>query len=317
MEIHETTPEQGTGSQPSPVYDGSWETKGRSLPAAAVLGLLGIGVLYFNAQTILALLGILIAASASPGAEISGNFSERLVALIRLYAEPIRIALLVSQYLFMLYPTWWLVKKWHTRQVREYIRLRGCSAGEILLAVIATLAVIPFSEYLTSQLIRQLEIPEVLFKINAELFTAYSFPEFLWLVVVVAVTPGICEEIFFRGYAQRTFERTLKGKSVWIVGIVFGLYHMQPLGLLSLTLLGILFGYFYYRSQSLLPAMAAHFSNNFLVLWILYRSPQIRGVDLDYISPMPFSWALVTLPVALAALYLFHKLTARNNALTT
>lgn len=310
MEIPETTPEQGAGSQPSPVYDGSWENKGRSLPAAAVLGLLGIGVLYFNAQTILALLGVFIAATASPGAEVGGNFAERLVAIIRLYAEPIRLALLISQYLFMLYPAWWLVKKWHTRQVREYIRLRGCSAGEILLAVLATLAVIPFSEYLTAQLIRQLEIPDTLFKINAELFTAYSFPEFLWLVLVVAVTPGICEEIFFRGYAQRTFERTLKGKSVWIVGIIFGLYHMQPLGLLSLSLLGILFGYFYYRSRSLLPGMAAHFSNNFLVLWILYRSPQPGGVDLAANQPVPFSWVLITLPVALAVLYLYHRITA-------
>lgn len=310
MEIHETTPAQSAGSEPSPVYDGSWENKERSLPAAALLGLLGIGVLYFNAQSILAFIGVLIAASVSPGAEIGGNFAERLVVIIRLYAEPIRLALLISQYLFMLYPTWWLVKKWHTRQVREYIRLKRCPAGEILLAVIATLAVIPFSEYLTAQLIRQLEIPEVLFKINAELFTAYSFPEFLWLILVVAVTPGICEEIFFRGYAQRTFERTLKGKSVWIVGIIFGLYHMQPLGLLSLSLLGILFGYFYYRSRSLLPGMAAHFSNNFLVLWILYRSPQPGGIDLASNQPVPFSWVLITLPVAFAVLYLYHRITA-------
>jgi len=275
-----------------------------------VIGFAGNRGLYFNAQSILALLGVLIAASASPGAEISGNFAERLIAIIRLYAEPIRLALLVSQYFFMLYPTWWLVKKWHTRQVREYIRLRGCPAGEVVLAVIATLAVIPFSEYLTAQLFRQLEIPDALFKINAELFTAYSFPEFLWLVLVVAVTPGICEEIFFRGYAQRTFERTLKGKSVWIVGIIFGLYHMQPLGLLSLSLLGILFGYFYYRSRSLLPAMAAHFSNNFLVLWVLFRSPQPGGVDLASNQPVPFSWVLITLPVAFTVLYLYHRITA-------
>ena len=288
-------------------YNGSWEKKGRNINAAAVAGLLGIGVFYFNGQTIVAIIGIVFVNIITPGLEASGNFMKRLTASITLYAAPLRIAVVVSQYLFMLLPALWLVKRWHTKNVREYIRLNRCSILEIILAVLATITIIPFGTYISNELIRWLKIPNELLKINAELFTAYSLKEFIWLVFVVAITPAICEEIFFRGYGQRTFERTIKAKSVIVVGILFGLFHLQPLGLVTLSLLGILFCYFYYKSKSLLPSIAAHFSNNFLAIMVLYKSPQIGDLNLETANQIPFSWVLVTLPISIGILYLYPK----------
>jgi len=292
-----------------PTYEGSWEQGGRSPSSAAVLGLLGIGVLYFNVQTILALMAIAVAHAMNPEAQATGNYFERIASMSRLYADPIRIALVISQYLFMLLPAWWLVKRWHTKNVRDYIRLQKASALEIVLAVLATIAIIPSGTYIANALSSRLKIPDFLVKINSELFTAYSLGEFIWLAFVIAVTPAICEEIFFRGFVQRNFERTLHGKSVLLIGVIFGLFHMQPLGLITISLLGILFGYFYYRSKSLLPSVAAHFVNNFIAIFIMYKSPQLDDVALASTEQIPIFWVLVTAPLAIVIIFFYHVAT--------
>ena len=297
---------------PATPFDGSWERSGRSLNAAAVLGLLGIGVLYFNAQALLTVMGILLAAFSSPAPQFTGDFLQRLSGAIKLYATPIRLAIVLSQYLFMLLPTWWLVRRWHTVNVRDYIRLKTSSVREALLAVIGAVAILPAGTYIANELTRRINIPEPLSKIAAEIFTAHSLPEFVWLVFVVGVTPAICEEIFFRGFVQRTFERTMRGKSVLLIGVIFGLFHMQPLGLITLSMLGILFGYFYYRSRSLFPAMAAHFTNNFIAILLLYLAPQIGGINLAADEQIPLWWVLVTLPIGAAVLFLYHQLTGKH-----
>ncbi len=289
--------------------DGTWEKKGRSPNAAAVIGLLGIGALYFNAQSILFFIGYLMTKIFVAEPEVAGTFAERMSAMARHLTPAMRISLVISQYLFMLFPVWWLVSQWHSRHVRQYVRLQLCSVKEIVLAVLATLAIIPTGAYIGNEFMRWFELPEVFNKFYQELFTAHSLPEFLWLVFLIAITPAICEEIFFRGYVQRTFERAIRAKSVWLVGIIFGLYHMQPLSLITLSLLGIIFGFFFYRSKSLLPSMAGHFTNNLLAIFLYYKEINIGGINLATAEQIPLSWVLITLPIGTAILYCYFRLT--------
>jgi hypothetical protein len=248
MDPHVQLPNEVASPHPLPVLDGSWERSGRSPNTAALLALLGIGALYFNAQPILFLISIGSLQMISGGPHLTGSFYERLSEIMKFYADPVRATVLISEYAFMLLPTLWLVKRWHTSGVRQYIRLRSSSTAQILLAVLATLAIIPTGNLVADFLVRQMHIPEKLLEISAEIFTARSPGEFIWLVAVVCVTPAICEEVFFRGFVQRTFERTMGWKSVILIGVLFGLFHFQPLGLVTLATLGILFGYFFYRS---------------------------------------------------------------------
>ncbi len=293
-------------------YEGSWERKGRSASAAAVLGLLAIGVFYFWGQTFLALAFIAFSGVKPEVAKESETFLESMAATMETYADPILTAVVFSQYLFMLLPALWLVKRWHTTRILDYMRWRGSSVWEVVLAILATLAFIPGGNYIATELTRWMDLPDILLEVNSRLFAADSLPRFFWLVLVVAITPAICEEGFFRGFVQRTLERTTRGKSVIIVGVIFGLFHMQPLGLITLALMGVLFGFFYYRSKSLLPAMAAHFTNNFLAIYILYQKPQFAGVDLAGTQQIPFSWVALSLPIGIALVFLYYRITVPN-----
>ena len=146
-----------------------------------------------------------------------------------------------------------------------------------------------------------------------EIFTAHSPGEFIWLVFVVAVTPAICEEILFRGYVQRTMERGMGRKAIFVAGIAFGLFHFSPFGLAVLAVMGIVLGYFYHRSRSLYPSMAAHFTNNFLATLFLYQQPVVEGVNLASDESVPLSWVLATFPVAVALLFLYRRITRDRN----
>ncbi len=289
--------------------DGTWEKGNRSLNAAATFGLLGIGAVYFTAQSILMIIAVMIDTIISPTPEVAGELGKSISSFMRIYAHSIQIILLITQYLFMLLPTVWLVKRWHTNKVKNYIRFTSTSIWEILLAVIGTIAILPTSIFIANELSSFFPLPEEFRKIGEEIFTAHSVPEFIWLVFVIAITPAVCEESLFRGYAQRTFERTMKWKSVILVGVIFGLYHMQPLGLISLSMLGIYLGYLFYRSQSLLPSMAAHFTNNFIAILLLYKTPKIGGIDLASVEQVPVMWVVMSVILTVVIILGYQKIT--------
>ncbi len=296
---------------PDVLLNGSWERSARSLNTAALLGLLGVGALYFNAQSVLAAIAVFFTHLVDRP-DLSGGYLQRFLENIRHLANPLRTAVVISQYVFMLLPALLLVRSWHSTQIRRYVRLGRAPLAEILLALFATLMIIPSANFIADQLVRQLDVPRTIVEINAEIFTSRSIGELTWLIFVVCVTPALCEEIFFRGFVQRTFERTVGWKSVILVGVIFGLFHFNPLGLISLSILGMLFGYFFYRSQSLLPSMIAHFANNLLAVWFLYKP---EGDSVMTLESIPLWLVGVTLPVGVATLFVYDELTKKAGKL--
>jgi uncharacterized protein len=263
---------------PEIILDGSWEKKNRNITAAAFAGLIGIGALYFNLQSFLSIIFIAFS-NIYIDVDLSGDFFSSMDTLFREYKIPVLAALFISQFGFMFLPAIWITHGWHSKNISGYLRIRKVPFTELILTVFITLTLLP-SAYLISELFVSLfEIPEKFMNLGEELFKADSGTGYIIMIFVVAVTPAVCEEILFRGYFQRTLERTLGIKSIFITGIIFGLFHMQPLGLIVLSLLGILFSFFYYRSKSILPPMTSHFINNIVAVTILYI-----GIDSSIIS---------------------------------
>lgn len=301
-------PKQVRNDIPDIELNGSWENKNRSITAAAFAGLFGIGVIYFNVQSILMM--ILVAVyQAIFRIEVSGDFLERIDKITAEFKTPILIALVISQYLFMLFPTLWIVKKWHTTEVKKYLRIKLSSFKEIILAVLITVSLLPFCYYISYLLLEWLDIPDIIQNLGSKLFTAQSVSEFVIIVLIVAVTPAICEEVFFRGYVQRTMERNLGAKSLVITGILFGLFHMQPLSLITLSILGVLFSFFYYRSKSIYPSAAAHFINNFIAILLLY----IQSTNTEFLSEgnIPFILVIISTLIAAGLLMTYLKVTSK------
>ena len=81
--------------------------------------------------------------------------------------------------------------------------------------------------------------------------------------IPLAVTAGFCEEVVFRGYLLKQFERLTSSTSTAIIGqaIVFSLvhgYHQTVVGFVHKFCFGLVFGALATWRKSLVPGIMAH-----------------------------------------------------------
>jgi len=119
----------------------------------------------------------------------------------------------------------------------------------------------------------------------------------LWqIILVAALSPAICEEIFFRGVLQGILRKNLpKEKLIIVIGILFGVFHLSMFRILPTGLLGVLLAYLTLASGSIFPSMCLHFMHNAYYLWASFYK-----VNLD--SPQCIALAFVGLVVGSLAL---------------
>ncbi|HAC15058.1 MAG TPA: hypothetical protein DCE78_03825 [Bacteroidetes bacterium] len=79
----------------------------------------------------------------------------------------------------------------------------------------------------------------------------------------IGVVPAFCEELLFRGYILRNFERSmLPWLAIILSGLIFGLFHIRLTQFIPLALLGIIMAWMTIETRSIWPAVVAHFVNN-------------------------------------------------------
>ncbi len=146
-------------------------------------------------------------------------------------------------------------------------------------------------------------------RVITEYLTDFSgFGELLIALVVVAVIPGIGEELLFRGLIQTRIQQLAKNPhiAIWVTAIFFSAFHMQFYGFIPRLLLGALFGYIFYWSGSLVLAMLAHFFNNgfSLVMLYLYKKDLV-GFNIDDTETVPLETVVFFFIIGAALTYLF------------
>lgn len=107
-----------------------------------------------------------------------------------------------------------------------------------------------------------LPVPEELIEqFSKDLFPAHV-P--IWqMVFFVAILPGICEEIAFRGVLLYGLRRRLRPLALCIaVGCVFGFFHMALFRLVPTAFLGVILGSLTVFTGSIFPSMLWHALNN-------------------------------------------------------
>ena len=107
-------------------------------------------------------------------------------------------------------------------------------------------------------------------------------------LLIVAIMPAICEEAVHRGFIQYTF-RNIRNPFVAVtgIGIIFGIFHLDPYRFLPMTLLGMGLAYVMLRTRNLLYPALFHFINNSLS--VLASNRGSGGGDLPasyYTGPM-------------------------------
>ncbi|MBK5278988.1 MAG: CPBP family intramembrane metalloprotease [Bacteroidia bacterium] len=161
------------------------------------------------------------------------------------------------------------------------------------------------------------EKEDLAMQLTTFLTTFDSIGEFMLAFVVIAILPGIGEELVFRGLLQPELQRATKNihAAIWISAFLFSAIHMQFFGFVPRVLLGALFGYLYHWSGDLRIAMFAHFINNGFQVVIMYLN-QLGVADIDLESPDVAPWpaiAAFTIITIWLLVYLKKFYEARNN----
>ena len=229
---------------------------------AAVTGLIGVFILY---QFVGGLLTVFIFGFDFQNADINA----------------VRLMTMGGQILFILFPAL-LLSKMVYEDVTTVIRFRYPTKNQILTFSAGMIILIPLLQnylYIQNYFIEQLaqnnefvnhlkqlvdKLDKLVEETYGQILTANNFIDALLIVVVVAITPAICEEVFFRGFVQKSFEQRYKPYwSALITAIFFGLYHFNPYGLIPLIALGFYLGWSAYTTNSIFIPMILHFINNF------------------------------------------------------
>ena len=133
-----------------------------------------------------------------------------------------------------------------------------------------------------------------------------------WGYVTIGLLAPLSEEIVMRGAILKELLKSEK-LSPWgaiaISALFFSLIHMNPAQMPHAFVIGLLLGWMYWRTGSILPGVAYHWANNSVayVIYNIYPDPDIKLIDIFKGSETHVILAVVfSLLIVLPAIYQLH-----------
>lgn len=171
--------------------------------------------------------------------------------------------LLITEYVLILLPSL-LFLKIKGANIKNTLRLNQISFRQIMLSIGITIFTYPLAVFFQGIFILILN----LFKEMTP--TTVPMPEdgiqYLISFFIIAITPGICEEVMFRGVMMNAYREKGYKKSIVISAILFGIFHFNLLNLIGPTILGVIFGIMVYKTNSIYSSIIGHTVNNGIAL---------------------------------------------------
>lgn len=100
-----------------------------------------------------------------------------------------------------------------------------------------------------------------------------------WLgILSISIFGPIIEELVFRGAIVRALLKKYNPtKAIIISALIFGVIHINPVQVITATLIGLLLGWIYYKTASLIPCILIHILNNSLATYLSLRFPDTEA----------------------------------------
>ncbi len=173
----------------------------------------------------------------------------------------------------------------------HWLSLRHFDPVYLLLFPIALFSLYPAMGY-AAQLVDKMPLPDYLKGLDESAFSSLSKllrmespADLVTNLILVGILPGIGEELLFRGIIQKEIH-TMWQKThmaIWVTAILFSLFHFQVAGFLPKLGIGVILGYAYYYSGSLILPMILHALNNSMATTSLY----LAGGDMSVAEGLP------------------------------
>ena len=133
--------------------------------------------------------------------------------------------------------------------------------------------------------------------------------DLLVALFVVSISAGICEEVMFRGFMMKAYEKIGVKKAIIITSILFGVFHFNPQNLLGPIFLGGVFAILLIKTNSIYSAILSHAVNNAFALFLSMGLSRIQGLNpdqsmeaLEQLNNMPFYTQIISYALAFIGL---------------
>ncbi len=185
----------------------------------------------------------------------------------------IETQLIVTQYLIIGSPPilYLLLKK---KSLGGILRLKGLSVKSIFMIILITLLVYPIAVLLNTlimlflSLLGSMDIPQIP--------TATTSQQYILYLFIIAISAGICEEVLFRGFIMRSFEKVSYKFAIVFSALLFGIFHFNIYNLGATIFFGIIFGYLVVLTGSLWAGIIGHITNNALAVSLGFLMNQVQ-----------------------------------------
>ncbi|HEY4311569.1 MAG TPA: ABC transporter permease subunit/CPBP intramembrane protease [Pirellulales bacterium] len=154
------------------------------------------------------------------------------------------------------------------RSPKQTLLLHRPNVAALPAAVLLALSIYPIAGWLTVVVQQLYPLNPYLKEALAGLMTDHPA---LWkMLLVIAVTPAICEELAFRGFILSGLRHLgRKWRAIVVSSLFFGITHAVFQQSIIAFLLGLVIGYIAVQTGSLLPGMLYHVTHNSLMVLTL------------------------------------------------
>jgi membrane protease YdiL (CAAX protease family) len=219
------------------------------------------------------------------------------------------IGVLITEYIFILAPNL-IYLKMRGYSLKNVLGLNPITVRQIIQIFLIMIFAYPMAVFLNYIILILVNSVSPAMPIGVPVPT--NLMDYLVGLLVIAVTPGICEEVMFRGTMQSAYSRMGDKKAILISALLFGMFHFNLLNLLGPLFLGIVLGIIRYKTDSLYGSILGHTINNGIALTLGFlltglseniqeiteQAPLIpEGLQLIITLVMLGSWALFSFVV--------------------
>lgn len=185
------------------------------------------------------------------------------------------LGVLITELFFLLFSLLYIY--WRGHRFRDVFPIKkpklSALGGTILLWIGAYLLLI------VAELVIMVVFPDLGTNSDSE-FIRSSGLGWIFTFFVVAIVPPICEEAMHRGVIQYGFRDKIKNPwaMAWIIGLIFGIYHMDPTKFVATGILGGMMGWIMYQTGNMVYSSFLHFIHNGSQVFLLMISPGLVSV---------------------------------------
>lgn len=139
----------------------------------------------------------------------------------------------------------------------------------------------------------------------------------IFSLLSVAIAAPILEELLFRGIILEGFLRNYSPqKAIIWSAVIFGLAHLNPWQAFGAIAIGLLIGWLYWKTDSLLPGIFLHFANNLLAYLLTFSIDS----TIDSFYMLINNWVIygiifvIALGILTGGIYLLNKNFLKNHS---